>query len=255
MTARRSDAGCARFQGVPVGVGVPCPRSKVVGRVVALRGGREVEVLGCVVPPARPKASPRSRCLPDFSVRDLASGVVLQARGSTVKERLRERSLLCNLTQPFPRGSGFGREIARAGYRGAELPYPHRRDGSPCCAHHFLYPDGLRSKVSDVRNGIGFVEAPELIADVASAVVKARKALGPLDAPRTLSDVERIADQVANHCGALVERWDGLGTKRYRSTATDSRATAAALRRKGTGEDEVREELAFLAGKPRRRKR
>ena len=249
MAARRAKSEvCARYGAAPPGVEVPC-RSRLLGREVPLRGGGVGKVVGCAVPRPRASADPKKRCAPDFLVRNRL-GLVLAEDGPRLKDRARPRQALCDQVAPFPARHGIGARIAREGYAEGELPFPHRRAGSVCCAYHGLYPETVARELDAVEDGRGDVR--EFVARVGAQVLRVkdlRAAVGPV---RSLGDVARVVEATRAHCGALVEQWDAARSSRYRSHATEQRARAATLKRRGATDDEIADEV--FGGRSRRRK-
>jgi len=175
---------------------------------------------------------------PDLLLRKLEGGAFAQEPYRRVKDRVHDaaRDPLCDKSYSYRAGMRVAREFAatKPPYRGGELPFPHRRASSVCCAHSPAYPDTVDEHLADLRAGRGFLELSDLTETLDKRLPKAVKATLRAQGhypTGTRRDVQAASKATRAYCVQLVEGVERLHEEKAKLTKAQALARAKAKRR------------------------
>ena len=209
---------------------MPCRTSYLGREVPGPRRKGTATVVGCV--------RPEFGCgTPDLLLKR-ARGGYTQEPYRRVKDRVHDaaRGPLCDRSYSASSGLRVAREFAasKPPYRGGELPFPHRKGSSVCCAHSAAYPDTVDEIQRDIRAGRGIYEQSDLgeILDkrLPSAVKARLRASGSYPVSNSRS-VAAATKAVRAYCVDLVAGVEARADERAKLSRSQALAKAKAKRR------------------------
>lgn len=197
--------------------GTPYPgKSKLVGARVRLRGDDVDSIVTSVATPLggtlfqTGRQSKRAQCQGAYIVSTpFGRGHIETAvPKSTVRERRREREGNCPDTPVYTSVElqGVVKEFAREAakykkhpfdYAGGELPFPHRKGSTACCANSPVAPDKLDKLVKRYREEGEEVDFERAARALRKALPKDLRATMPLESTR---DLAKGVEAVRDHC-------------------------------------------------------
>lgn len=247
--------------------------SKLLGKRVQLRGDAVESTVVALATPLggsllQGNRSKAYRCQGSYIVKTPfgAGSIETPVPKSVVRERRREREGLCPDAQVYSSadlraGAVRAFELDAARLKKApfdlvgELPFPHRKGGSPCCINSPLHPDRLGELVTTWLESGDEPDFERAATAVRKALPRDKRATVP--AFHTKADLERGVRAVKDHCWEL---WL-TAEERAQETAKQYRARkrVALEERRAMGLDAgrklLRQSRSTEAAEPGRRER